>query len=87
MKIHMAHLRAQGINFAIFAAEASSHTNQDRDLLLQRLTALAQGRGLRIDKAALFFRQGTRLTFHGTPDLVRYLQTRGVPRWTHVIDA
>ncbi|HYU71506.1 MAG TPA: hypothetical protein VEL31_02400 [Ktedonobacteraceae bacterium] len=87
MKISMAHLRDQGIDFAVFDAEAQSHMNHDRDNLLQHLTVTARSAGLKVDKAALAFRQGNRISFYGTPDLVRYLQTAGVPRWTHTIDA
>jgi len=87
MKINMAHLRDQGIDFAIFDADARSHMNHDRANLLQHLVLTAQRAGLKIDKAALAFHQGNRNSFYGTPDLVRYLQTAGVPRWTHTIDA
>jgi hypothetical protein len=87
MRINMAHLRDQGIDFAVFDADARSHTDRDRALLLQRLMATAQGTGLKVDKAVLAFAQGNRVGFYGTPDLVRYLQSRGVPRWTHTIDA
>ena len=87
MRINLAHLRDQGIDFAVFDAEANSHLNSDRDALLQELAFSARRAGLKIDKAALAFCQGNSTTFYGTPDLVRYLQHRGVPRWTHVIDA
>ena len=87
MQINLAHLRDQGINFAVFDADAPSHMNHDRANVLQNLVVKAQRAGLRIDKAALAFRQGNRTGFYGTPDLVRYLQTVGVPRWTHRIDA
>jgi hypothetical protein len=87
MRINMAHLRDQGIDFAVFDADANSHMNHDRAHLLQHLAFTARRAGLKVDKAALAFRQGHQLTFYGPPDLVRYLQTLGVPRWTHIIDA
>ena len=84
MKINVAHLRDQGISFAVFDADATSRMSHDRDDLLQRLVGLARRNGLRVDKAALAFTRNGRLTFYGTPDLVRYLKRRpGVLRWTH----
>jgi hypothetical protein len=41
---------------------------------------------LRVDKAALAFEACGRIRFFGTPDLVRYLGSLGVPRWTHTLD-
>lgn len=84
-KIRMAHLRAQGINFAVFAADSPSRTSQGRAELLADLAGKARGSGLRVDKAALAFTEGGRPTFYGTPDLVRYLSTHGVSRWTHTL--
>lgn len=86
MTVRMAHLRDQGINFAVFAVDAATHVNGDRQTLLNQLVLSARGNGLRVDKAALAFEEGGRLTFFGTPDLVRYLVSRGVPRWTHTLD-
>jgi hypothetical protein len=48
--------------------------------------AKARRNNLRVDKAALAFQESGRTTFFGTPDLVRYLSSRGVPRWTHTLD-
>ena len=87
MRIQLAHLRDQGINFAVFAADAPSRLSSDRNDVLRNLTSKAEAAGLRVDKAALAFTEHGRLTFYGTPDLVRYLSQRGVPRWTHWIDA
>ena len=84
-KIKVAHLRAQGINFAVFAADSPSRTNQGRAELLADLADRARTSGLRVDKAALAFTEGGRATFYGTPDLVRYLSTHGVSQWTHTI--
>jgi hypothetical protein len=41
---------------------------------------------LRVDKAALAYQEAGRIRFFGTPDLVKYLASRGVPRWTHTLD-
>ncbi|MCB9717008.1 MAG: hypothetical protein H6712_24340 [Myxococcales bacterium] len=84
-KIRLAHLRTQGINFAVFAADAPSHRDRDRGQLLAELTAEARRSGLRVDKAALAFSQSGRQTFYGTPDLVRFLSRTGVSRWTHTL--
>jgi len=87
MKIKMAHLREQGIDFAVFDADATSRLDSDREELLGQLVAAARGQGLKIDKAALAFRQGSRNVFYGTSDLVKFLSgLGGVPRWTHTID-
>jgi hypothetical protein len=87
VKINMAHLRDQGIDFAVFGADARSHMDHDRANLLSQLMFTARRAGMKIDKAALAFRQGSGIVFYGAPDLVRYLQTVGVPGWTHTIDA
>lgn len=86
MRIEMAHLQDQGINFAIFAADAMNHTDTGRQALLAQLMAKARANRLRVDKAALAYREAGRTRFYGTPDLVKYLASRGVPRWTHTLD-
>ena len=87
MKIQMAHLRDQGIDFAVFAADAPSRTNTAREELLWDLSRRARASGLAVDKAALAFRDGGRQRFYGTPDLVRYLASMGgISRWTHTLD-
>lgn len=86
MRIQMAHLRDQGIDFAIFAADAANHTDTGRQVLLSQLVAKARATRLRVDKAALAYQEAGRTRFFGTPDLVRYLASRGVPRWTHTLD-
>ena len=86
MRIEMAHLRAQGINFAVFAADANDRTNAGRQQLLGQLVAKARSNKLRVDKAALAFREAGHTTYFGTPDLVKYLSSRGVGRWTHTLD-
>ena len=86
MRIQMAHLRAQGIDFAVFAADAANHTDTGRQALLAELVAKARGNRLRVDKAALAYEEAGRTRFFGTPDLVKYLASRGIPRWTHTLD-
>ncbi len=86
MRIEMAHLQAQGINFAVFAADANDRTNAGRQRLLGQLVAKARGNNLRVDKAALAFQEAGRTTYFGTPDLVRYLSSSGIGRWTHTLD-
>lgn len=86
MRIEMAHLRTQGMSFAVFAADATDHTSAGRQRLLGRLVAKARGNNLRVDKAALVFQEAGRTRYFGTPDLVRYLSSSGVGRWTHTLD-
>ncbi len=86
MRIRMAHLQTQGINFAVFAADATMQTNSGRDDVLVSLTRKAQNAGFRVEKSALAFMQGGRITYHGTPDLVQYLANNGVAHWTHELD-
>jgi hypothetical protein len=85
MQIRVAHLRSQGIDFAVFDADARSRLDSDRAELLMQLTAAARANGLKVDKSALAFRQGSQTRFYGTPDLVRFLANSGIPRWTHTI--
>lgn len=86
MRIEMAHLQAQGISFAVFNADANDRTKVSRQQLLSELVAKARGNHLRVDKAALAFQEAGRTTYFGTPDLVRYLSSSGVGRWTHTLD-
>lgn len=86
MTIKMAHLRTQGIDFAVFDADSTCRSNAGRGRVLGNLTAQARLSGLNVDKAALAFRECGRLTFFGSPDLVRYLSGGWTPRWTHTIN-
>lgn len=86
MRIEMAHIQEQGISFAVFNADATSHTDAGRQALLSRLIIEAQRNRLRVEKAALAFEEGGRIKYFGTPDLVSFLAPRGVPRWTHTLD-
>ena len=83
MVINVAHLRVQNIDFAVFDADAISHTDQDRAELLAQLTNHARSSGLRIQKSALAFQEGGQLRFFGTPDLVNYLVNNPYIQWTH----
>ena len=86
MRIEMAHLQDQRIDFAVFAADAANHTDTGRQALLTELVAKARGNRLRVDKAALAYQEAGCTRFFGTPDLVKYLASHGVPRWTHTLD-
>lgn len=80
MTINFAHLRDQGIDFVVFDADARSHQDADRRELLADLTMRARQNGLRIEKAALAYRNGSRIEYFGTPGLVG-------SRWTHSMSA
>ena len=85
--IQLAHVNIQGVNVAVFAANGRHNTDSSRAEALAELTARARASGLRVEKAALAYRQGSRTHYFGTPDLVRYLSKSGTPRWTHRLDA
>jgi len=87
-KIPLAHISIQGVNCAIFGADARIPTSQARSALLARLAMRARASGLAVSKRALAFRRGGRLTFFGDDDLVRFLRHNGQAlRWTHEIAA
>ena len=83
MTIQVAHLQDQGINFAVFRADARSKNGAARSAVLIQLTELAKDNGLRIEKSALCFAENGSTKFYGTPDLVKYLSNMGVWNWTH----
>jgi len=92
MKIELAHLREKStsggwIDFAIFNAKSTTGSDSDNAALLSELTGKARASGLKIDQAALVYRQAGQNRFYGDKNLVNYLSKRGVPRWTHKIDA
>lgn len=92
MKINLAHVRERAqsggwVNFAVFDARASSGAHDDNARLLAQLTAKARSANLRVDQSALAFMSGSRLQFYGSPPLVDYLSKKGLPGWTHSIDA
>ncbi len=86
MRIDVAHLQTQGISFAVFAADARTGSGDDRQALLNDLARRARRNGMRVDKAALAFEECGRRTYFGTPDLVTYLSSHGVSRWTHTLE-
>lgn len=85
MQINFAHVQDQGINFAVFEADSTDRTRAGRAETLARLTAAARRLGLRVEKSALAFMESGRVQFYGTPDLVDYLASGGVPSWTHTL--
>ena len=85
-RIRFAHLKIQGINVAVFAADAPSRNREDRARLLASLTMRARVSGLAVSKSALAYSSCGRREYYGTPDLVRYLARSGVWRWTHTMD-
>ena len=86
MKIKFAHLRTQGIDFAVFNADVKSQSNQDRADILAELTSKARSQGLKIDKSALVFKHCGKLNFYGVKDLVNYLSNNWNGRFTHTIE-
>lgn len=92
MQISFAHVRersttGQPIDFAVFDACANSRTQADNSEVLEELTMKARASGLKIDQSALAYRENGRTKFYGSPHLVDYLAKRGVPRWTHTLNA
>ena len=77
MRVNMAHLREQGIDFTVFEAKARSDLDRDRNELLDQLVQASRSQGLKVDKAALAYRHGGRMVFFGTPDLVKFLGRLG----------
>jgi len=86
MKIPFAHLHEQGIDFAVFAADSTHKSQEARQQLLHHLTQRARNSGLKIDKSALQYPQGSSICFLGTPDLVSFLESvGGIHHWTHEV--
>lgn len=89
MRIDLAHLREKStsggwLSVAVFAAKSNSGNNS---ALLSQLVARTRASGLRVDKAALTFKQNGRIRFYGDEDLVKLLSQRGsVFQRTHTID-
>ena len=88
MKIDVAHYNVQGINVAVFQADARTDRDTDRAAVLADLTTKARRNGLRVEKAALVYSQHGQLQFYGTNDLVKYLADGGFDTlcWTHTLD-
>ena len=92
MKINFAHLRERSttgapIDFAVFDARATAGTEQANAEVLSDLTFKARRAGYKVDQSALAYRENGRVRFYGDKNLVNYLSRRGVPGWTHWIDA
>lgn len=87
MRVQFAHVNIQGVNVAIFDAKPMVNTDAHRAELLAQLTAKARLARLRVDKSALAYMEGGRVVYYGTPDLVRYLQSAGLPSWTNWVEA
>jgi hypothetical protein len=89
MQINLAHLKEKStsggwLSVAIFDAKSNSGNNS---ALLYQLVEKARAAGLKVDKAALAFRQNGRTQFYGDKNLVNVLSRRGgVSQWTHKID-
>ena len=89
MRINFAHHSApsttgQNVSFAIFEAKADSDALRDRFLL--QLTLAAQSMGLRIESAALVYRENGQIKYWGDEFAVSFLKVRGVPNMTHYMD-
>lgn len=90
MEVNVAHVRERSssggwIDFAVFDAKSNAGTDSENEALLTQLSQAARSAGLKIDQAALAYRQGNRNRFFGSKHLVDYLVKSGVPRWTHKI--
>lgn len=92
MKINLAHIREHStsggwVDFAVFDAKSTSGGDSNNATLLSQLTAKGRASGLKIDQSALAYSENGRIQFYGTKNLVDYLSRRGLPQWTHEIDA
>jgi hypothetical protein len=63
MQVNFAHLRDQGIDFAVFDADARTHARPDRVRLLMQLAAAVRSHGHKVDKAALAFAESGNVKF------------------------
>jgi hypothetical protein len=86
MRINLSHVRIQGVDCAVFDADATSRSTPDRTALLNRLTIQARLNGLHVVKSALAYASGGRIEFFGTTDLVNYLASGGPIQWTHWVE-
>jgi len=83
--VELSHVNIQGVNCAVFAADSINHSSSGRSGLLRELTIEARRSGLAVEKSALAYTEFGSVSFYGTPDLVRYLASAGMPRITHRI--
>jgi hypothetical protein len=91
MNVSFAHLRESStsggfIDFAVFGVKSVSGSNSDNGILLSQLTSKARAAGLKVDRSAPAFERNGRVHFYGDQNLVNYLSSSGVPRWTHALD-
>ena len=86
MRINFAHVNIQGVNCAIFDAKPLSATEDAHEELLADLVVRARANDLRVEKAALAYREGSGIKYWGHKDLAQYLSRSGPPRWTHYLD-
>ena len=92
MRINLAHIRERSttggwIDYAVFDARSTSGGTLGNQKALQRLVLKARAAGLKVDQAALAFRQNGQIRYFGSKNLVRHLSRSGHPSWTHTIDA
>lgn len=85
MQFNIAHINIQGQHCLICGADAPEGTDRARNAVLAQLVAAARAKNLRVDKSALAYSEHGRLKFYGTPDLVKYLASNGLPIWTHTL--
>jgi len=91
MRINFAHLREHStsggyIDFAVFEANATNGTESGRARVLSDLTVRARRLGLKVDQSALAYTEHGEIRFYGSPNLVDYLASSGIPEWTHWMD-
>jgi len=91
MKINLAHIRhpatsGGSIDFVVFGAKSPSGSSGN-PAVLANLTMKARASGLKVDQSALAFNVNNRLQFFGDKNLVDFLSKRGLPSWTHSINA
>jgi len=92
MRINFAHLRESSTNggyidFAVFEANATNGMDSGRAEVLRDLTVKARLQGLKVDQSALAYAEYGQIRFYGSRNLVEYLSARGVPQWTHSMEA
>ena len=92
MEVQFAHFRQQTatgqfIDFAIFDAKTESGSESDNLELLNNLTdETIHVHKLKIDQAALVFKENDEMRFYGSTDLVNYISRAGFPKWTHTLE-
>jgi len=82
MKINMAHIRHKStsgtpIDFAVFDAKPHSTDSASLDKVLNELVVKAKANDLKIDQAALVYKQNNQIKFWGSKNLVDFLSKNG----------